>query len=115
LNIHVCLQLHIIGEAHDWILRISFVGPYACLLRVNPAVLQNPLKHHKIITSKDVGKNQAWEEKFILDSLHAHNITLLDKAIMEMPISLKLHDTDPEYVRMYHALFEDTEILPPWE
>jgi len=115
LNIHVCMQINILGTTNNWILRISFVGPYACLLRINQGVLKNFINRHKIITSADVGIGYDSDEKYLVDCVHEFNITLLNRKILETPIPLILHDTDREYVKIYHALFEDTEILPPWE
>lgn len=92
----------------QWALEISAVGAYAVFARTDPV-------------------NQAWEdiltpltpdlsqhEQWLTKKISAAGLKLLGKEELETPVSLHLVGTDPQHVRVYQALFTDTEILP-WD
>lgn len=83
-------------------LQLSFVGSYAVLIRVT-------LDWNEVI---DPSGGRIPIETCIIDLLAVHGIRLLDKSTLELPIGLKLFDTDPGNVRVYQALFSDVDILP---
>jgi hypothetical protein len=39
---------------------------------------------------------------------------LLSRRELERPVALRLYDVEPENVRIYQALFEESDILP-WD
>lgn len=88
----------------EWWLQLSFVGSYAVLMRVTErATLE--------VVDPGDAKAAATENQIILQ-ITKNNICLLDKGTLEIPIALKLLDTEPENVKVYQALFSDRDVLP---
>jgi hypothetical protein len=54
------------------------------------------------------------EERGLADKLIKAGFHLLGRQELERPVRLKLFTVDPGDVRIYHALFTDTSILP-WD
>jgi len=92
----------ILGSTGELWLQLSFVGSFAVLMRVTP-------DRAEVI---DPSGDRIPIETLIIDLLAVHGIQLLDKKTLEIPIGLKLFDTDPEKVCLYQALFSDVNILP---
>jgi hypothetical protein len=88
-----------------WALNLSLVGPYAVLARSSQA-------WDEILTPATADLSA--EERTLVDELIDAGFRLLDRAELERPVPLKLFTVDPDEVRVYHALFTDTSILP-WD
>ena len=91
-----------LGARDELWLQLSFVGSYAVLMRNTPCMME-------VI---DPSGDRIPIETLIIDLLAVHDIRLLDKKTLEIPIGLKLFDTDPGNVCLYQALFSDVDILP---
>jgi hypothetical protein len=52
------------------------------------------------------------DEKTILRALDKAGLHLLGRADLEIPVDLNVFNTAPMNVKMYQALFTDTDILP---
>lgn len=89
-----------------WVLRISMIGPYAVLLRLNKS------KNSQVISFMTPGLSES--EKELMTILSSHHIHLLDHDTLLLSIPLKLFNTEPENTRLYQALFVDSDVLP-WE
>lgn len=89
----------------QWTLMLSLVGPYGAFARLDSA-------WEKILsmTTGDMSDRERW----VCETVSRHGIRLLDQAVLEHPVDLKLFNTDPGMVRVYQALFTDTSILP-WD
>jgi hypothetical protein len=103
-NIDVSFRYLLTAGEEQWVLELSMVEPYAVLLRLD--------RQEPPLTGATVSLSDS--ERRIVNLLTAFNIVLLEKEILEQPIDLVLFNTEPEYVRLYQALFADTWLLP-WE
>ncbi|HET7585093.1 MAG TPA: hypothetical protein VFK13_09300 [Gemmatimonadaceae bacterium] len=89
------------GE-RTWLLQLSMVGPFAVLLHDATGGGCEP-----------VGLQAADEiEHEIIHAIQTRGIQILDREILEVPVALRLYNTDPGRVRVFQALFSDTDILP---
>jgi hypothetical protein len=88
-----------------WLLRISMVGPYGVLLRLGPGGEPGP-------PISGVPESADQLEADICEVIQREGVVLLGQGILEVPIRLKMFTTDPDNVRLYQALFQDTDILP---
>jgi hypothetical protein len=90
----------------EWVLRLSMVGPYAVVLRLSgngPAEVVSP------------GAPTLEEQELkLLQVLSAQGIQVLSQDELMRPVPLSLYNTNPGNVRIYQALFSDTDVLP-WE
>ena len=86
-----------------WAMSISMVGPYALLARVSQA-------WDDILTPGTVDLSA--DERQVIDRLTDAGLRLLSQDELERPVALDL--TGPDDVRIYHALFTDTDGLP-WD
>lgn len=103
-NIDVSFRYLLTAREEKWVLELSMLGPYAVLLRLNHQ--EPPLTKSTSTLSE--------KEKYLVNLLEEFSIVLLDKEMLEYPINLVLFNTEPQYVRLYQALFVDTWLLP-WE
>jgi len=92
-------------DTRRWVLRLSMVGPYAALTR---------LRGHRVFLVDPDRTDLSDVEQEILGIVQAHGLTPIDQATLTVRVPLRLHNTDPENVRLYQALFTDTDWLP-WE
>lgn len=93
-----------IQSGGEWRLQLSFVGPYAVLMRLrNREILE--------VVDSDNPKNCVTERQ-VIRLLANHGISLLNKENLELSVGLKLFDTEPQNVRVYQALFSDSDVLP---
>lgn len=90
-----------------WLVKISMVGPYAIVLR-----LYNPGDKPTLITPSSSNLSAVEQSIFLL--LAQHNIQILDRDTLLLPVPLPLFATEPENVRVYQALFSDEDVIP-WE
>ncbi len=87
----------------DWMLQLSMVGPYAVLLRIQ--------KDQTLLI--DQSSHELLQEEAIIARLTTkYGVSLLSARVLVEPIALKLDYTDSENVRIYQALFSDTDTLP---
>ncbi|WP_104978086.1 hypothetical protein [Sorangium cellulosum] len=93
------------GDEVRWTLKLSLVGPYAVLLRETGARAWDVYVH-----SESDARSE--DERWILGACEQHGIEMLKLDVLKTPIGLRLFDTDPERVRIYQALFSDTDYLP---
>jgi len=94
----------VIQSGGEWRLQLSFVGPYAVLMRLrNREILE--------VVDSDNPKNCVTERQ-VIRLLANHGISLLNKENLELSVGLKLFDTEPQNVRVYQALFSDSDVLP---
>lgn len=94
----------IIQGIGEWWLQLSFVGLYAVLMRLTE---RSTLE----VINPDAAKKSATEE-LIIRLITKNGIHLLDKETLEIPIDLKLFDTELQNARVYQALFSDRDVLP---
>jgi hypothetical protein len=96
------------GGARQWALGLSAVAPYAVLARANPAdqVWTDVLTP----ASPDLTGDEQW----LMGKVAEHSLRLLSREELERPVPLNLVEIDPQYVRVYQALFTAGEILP-WD
>lgn len=83
-----------------WLLQLSMVGSYAVILSLGNGI--------HIVKSNTA--NECEQKMFKL--LIEHGFMVLDREGLELPVSLKLFNTDPENCCIYQALFSDIDILP---
>lgn len=89
-----------------WVLRLSMIGPYAVLMR-----LQDDGGTEVVVAE---GDEVTEDERRLLRLLEAEGITAIDRETLTRPFPLTLPNTTPGDVRIYQALFTDTDVLP-WE
>lgn len=89
-----------------WILRISMLGPYAVLLRLDES--DNAAVIHATTTELSA------LEKELTATLTDHGIHLLGLEVLLHPVPIRLFNTERENTRVYQALFSDCDVLP-WE
>jgi hypothetical protein len=94
-------------EGKEWVLGISMVGPFAVFARTNP-----DQSWSKIIIPSDTDLSS--RERSVVEKLTAAGLHLLKQEELERAIPLKLFIAEPENVRVFQALFTDTDILP-WD
>jgi hypothetical protein len=86
-------------------LRLSLVGPYACIARHRPTTLDQTL-----MDGATDAQNPS--ELLLVSLLESEGIALLDRRTLAAPVPLMLFETDPDRVRVYQALFSDVDFLP---
>jgi len=89
-----------------WVLRVSMVGPYAVLLRLRDGGVAD------VVESGGAGITE--DERRLLRALKTEGIRALGRETLDEPISLALSNTSPGKVRVFQALFTDTDVLP-WD
>ena len=99
-NDDVCHSLDLKIESRRYLLQLSLVGRFAtCFKLAKDGAFIEVLSDVK--------------EEFKIESLLSkYGIILLSKEDMEIPINLKLINTEKENVCVYQALFSDTDYLP---
>lgn len=88
----------------ELVLEISMVGKYACVL------IKHNTNNYRLSTSKHLSLHHQELYKFLKNN----ELIILPKEILEQPYSLNLNFADNENVKIYQALFTDTDYLP-WE
>lgn len=94
------------AESHQWLLRLSMVGPYAVLLRLDKQAQGELISSLTTIVSPI--------EAQLLTLLAEHGLHVLDAVTLASPVALQLLNTAPEHTCLYQALFTDTDVFP-WE
>ncbi|MFC9973757.1 hypothetical protein ACFVH6_22955 [Spirillospora sp. NPDC127200] len=90
-----------------WAVYLSAVGPYAVLGR-----LRRDESWHAVLTPDAEGLTAG--ERTIIDRVRAAGLSFLDRRILEYPVPLRLDIAEPGNLRVFQALFTDTDILP-WD
>ncbi|WP_425427558.1 hypothetical protein [Actinoalloteichus hoggarensis] len=90
----------------SWVLELSMVGRFGVLART----AHN--EWHRLLYPAEPDLHPI--EAAMLDILTTHQITLPTRQELEQPLEMTLDFTDPENVRVYHALFSDEDLLP-WQ
>ncbi|MBB5921699.1 hypothetical protein FHR81_002739 [Actinoalloteichus hoggarensis] len=106
LNYEVCFGYEMVGETSIWVLEISMVAPLAVLARAGGGYW------HQLIYPSGEGLTSV--EEAVFDILGAQGIEFPSREQLEQPLDMSLAFTDPENVRVYHALFSDEDFLP-WQ
>jgi hypothetical protein len=88
-----------------WALRISLVGPYAVLIRNTPDEPDSMLVNGR-------ADCQDASEACVATILSEGGVELLDRQTLSVPVPLILSAAQPGRVRMYQALFTDTDFMP---
>jgi hypothetical protein len=92
-------------DERQWSLQLSMVGPYGLFMRVaEPSGV--------VLTSSSGDLSEV--ERRIVDLLRSQGVQLMDRTTLEVPIALRLSNTEPEETRLYQALFTDVSQLP-WQ
>jgi hypothetical protein len=86
------------------VLWLSFVGPYAALVRIGPSGHDEPV----------VIDGVSGMEQTIVRIARQYGLELLARQQLEQPAILVLQNASPERTRMFNVLFSDTDFLP-WE
>ena len=106
-NTDVARMLVLKQGPRSWSIWLSLAGPYACILRIN--------RQHSAMTSELVEQpGPVPGEAELFKVVSAHGFRMLPRAVLEAPVQLRLWATEPENVRVYQALFSDTDVLP-WQ
>jgi hypothetical protein len=93
------------SDGRGWALKLSVVGPFAAFARADKA-------WDEILTEMTLGLTE--QEAWLIHTLRAHGFRLLGQEELERPVPLHLPGRDPGKVRVYHALFTETDGLP-WD
>lgn len=104
-NDDVSFGLLLRGEHRSYVLRLSMIGRYAALLRVD---------EHNRSQVVDPDAPAFAEERNILEALRLFGIEPLAQGTLSLQIPLELSNTTSADCRLYQALFTDTDVLP-WE
>lgn len=103
LNDDSCFGYTLSGGDCAWILELSMVGPFAAFSRVCG-------NGRRVLTADD--RDLTVPERKIVDLLGGRKLRIMRREELERHIELRLFNADPENVRIYQALFSDTDILP---
>lgn len=104
-NVDVSFFYDLRSSEGEWVLRLSMVGSYAMLLRIERG------GKAKIVSGEGVVLPA---EKNIISILEGNGVELLDQQALKMPLRIKLFNTAREDAKIYQAMFSDTDVLP-WE
>ena len=100
LNYDVSFVYYLSRDRTSYLLRLSMIGKYATLVGRDSELISTSKSHDDL----EIG--------LIFSILHKYNIMVLDSSILLRPIKMKLFATSDENVRIYQALFEDTDVIP---
>jgi hypothetical protein len=107
-NYDVCSQSVFNDEDTTFVLMISRVGPYACILSVNKS------NSSIVIDTTYNGKNKLVNQ--MLKCLRTNAIHCLGIEVLGIAVDLRTELRDPKLATIYNALFCDNAFLPwePW-
>lgn len=89
-------------DGKQWGLELSMVERYAVVFRISS------ISGVEFVLSG----SSVPEEHTLRELLLAHHFIILDQQTLEQPCPLKMHNTDPENMCIYQALFSDVDVLP---
>jgi hypothetical protein len=90
-----------------WAMYLSMVGPYAVFARV-----ARDETWREILTGGT--PDLSLDERRVIGLLTSAGLRPLDRAELERTVPLRLFIAEPQNVRVFQALFSDTDILP-WD
>ncbi|MFN2400011.1 MAG: hypothetical protein ABR543_15435 [Gemmatimonadaceae bacterium] len=102
-NVDVSFVWGLERRGRIWIVFISMIGPYAAVTREEG----DPIAPNVVVGSDE-------DETALLHIIQEFGFTVLDKTMLERPCKLRLFNTEPERIRIFQALFANTDLLP-WE
>ncbi|WP_194858285.1 hypothetical protein [Myxococcus sp. AB056] len=105
-NDDVCFSYRIRSTDGGLLLRVSMVGPYFVLTR--------PFSwgaHGRFV---EPGEPREGLERQITEMCLQEGLIQIDRKTCEHPIEMPMFKTEPERVRIFNAIFTDTDLLP-WE
>lgn len=101
-NDDVSFRYTLLRSGRQWVLELSMVGSFAVLFRTSDSGVV------EVVTPG----TSVPEEREICSLLKEGGFIILDQQELEQPCSLRLFNAEPENVRIYQALFSDTDVLP---
>lgn len=104
-NYDVSFTFYVRTNDGSWLLQLSMVGPFACLVRFSKAGRPGEVL-------SDLSKDLTREEIELKTVLSRFGIRLMTRCEMEQPIRLQMHLAEIDETRIYHALFCDDYYLP---
>ncbi|MDQ4032633.1 MAG: hypothetical protein M3332_10350 [Actinomycetota bacterium] len=104
VNEDVSFQYELIQGDDAWMLELSAVGSYAVFSRYEE------LGGQLLITPESDDLEPP--ERQVIDLLRLHGLRVMDRSDLDVPVRMNLFVTEPEKVRLYHALFSDNDSLP---
>ncbi len=104
VNEDVSFQYELTQREDGWVLELSAVGPYAVFSRYEEQ------GGRCIITPESDDLTSA--ERQVIDLLQRYGLRVMGRTELDVPVRLKLFVTEPEKVRLYHALFSDNDSFP---
>ena len=104
-NTDVARKLRIVAIEGVWILWLSYIGPFACLLEE---------RSMQLVLAENGTARVAVR---VREACQLAGLELLDADTLERMIPMTLYVTKHENVRVFHALFSDIDVLPwePWD
>lgn len=104
VNEDVSFQYELTQGDDGWVLELSAVGPYAAFSRYEEQ------GGRSLITAEL--DNLTLAERQVIEVLQRCGLRVMGRADLDVPVRLNLFVTEPEKVRLYHALFSDNDSLP---
>lgn len=105
-NCDVSFKYILTRAAATLVLRLSMVGPYAILLRIDED------GETKLLSEDTASLSD--EEKGVREILAKGGLSLLDHELLTQPVPLTPRDPEDDVICIYQALFTETDYLP-WE
>lgn len=87
-----------------WVLRVSMVGPFALLMKLNGD------ERCEVISCLD--EVAVPGDRQLLEMLKRYGIVALSRDVLESPMELMLPNTSAEESQIYQVLFTDSDVLP---
>ena len=104
VNEDVSFQYELILGDDEWLLELSAVGPYAVLSRYEEQGGQ------LLITPESDHLDPPERQVIVL--LRRHDLRVMGRSDLDVPVRMNLFVTESESVCLYHALFSDNDSLP---
>lgn len=86
-----------------FLVRASMIGRYAVILLP---------EGHRAVPLDPFREGMGADECRIVDAMRESKVEILTREILEVPVQLSLYNTASEHVRVYQAIFVDTDMLP---
>lgn len=107
LNIDVSLRVLVAFKSSKIEVSLSCIRPWAMLWRVDETCVDR-----MIIEESETSMTQ--DERDLINQMKMYGFQLVTREELGVPVKLILHDTPPDEVTVYHALFSDLGIVPPF-
>jgi len=106
VNEDVSFQYELAQGGDGWMLELSAVGPFAVFSRYEEQ------GGRSLITPES--DSLAPHERQVIDLLRRHELRVMSRSDLDVPVRMNLFVTESEKVCLYHALFSDNDSLP-WD